>query len=64
MLIQAELNLKNELIDLYHFDIALRMKNSIMAPTIELDKISFLLKVAEEENMTHDEMYIQLRDRF
>jgi hypothetical protein len=42
----------------------LRVKNALLTPNIELDKISFLLKVAEEEHLTHDQTYIQLRERF
>jgi hypothetical protein len=63
-LTQAELNLKTELTDLYHLEITMRMKNALLTPNLELDKISFLLKVAEEESLTHDSMYLQLRDRF
>ena len=42
----------------------LRVKNALLTPNLELDKISFLLKVAEEEHLTHDQLYIQLRERF
>ncbi len=48
LLTVAELSLKTELVDLYHLEIMLRMKNALLTPNIELDKIGFLLKVAEE----------------
>ena len=64
ILMQAELNLKSELIDIYHLEIALRMKNALLTPNMELEKINKLLHFAEEENMIHDEMYIQLRERY
>lgn len=60
----AELNLKTELVDLYHLEIQIRMKNALLTPSTDLEKIGFLLKVAEEENLTHDPMYITLKDRF
>ena len=43
---QAELNLKSELIDIYHLEIALRMKNALLTPGMELDKINKLLHFA------------------
>ena len=58
------MNLKSELVELYHLEIMLRMKNAILTPSMELEKIGFLLKVAEEENMTHDDMYLTLKERF
>ena len=36
VLVQAELNLKSELIDLYHLEIALRMKNAMLLPGADL----------------------------
>lgn len=60
----AELNLNTELVDLYHLEIQIRMKNALLTPNTDLEKIGFLLKVAEEENLTHDPMYITLKDRF
>jgi len=32
----------------------LRVKNALLTPNLELDKIGFLLKVAEEEHLTHE----------
>lgn len=40
------------------------MKNALLTPGMELDKINKLLHFAEEENMIHDDMYIQLRERY
>lgn len=60
----AELNLKTELVDLYHLEIQIRMKNALLSANTDLEKIGFLLKVAEEENLTHDAMYITLKERF
>jgi hypothetical protein len=64
VLMAAELNLKTELVDLYHLEILIRMKNALLTPNLELDKIGFLLKFAEEESLTHDNMYIVLKERF
>lgn len=43
----AELSLKTELIDLYHLEIQIRMKNALLTSNTDLEKIGFLLKVAE-----------------
>ena len=61
---QAELNLKTELTDLYHLQINLRMKNALLTPSLQLDKISFMLKLAEEQNLIHDSIYLSLKNRF
>lgn len=40
------------------------MKNAILTPNLELDKIGVLIKFAEEENLIHDNMYKTLKERF
>ena len=34
ILVQAELSLKTELVDIYHLEIAIRMKNALLTPNL------------------------------
>lgn len=40
------------------------MRTALLSPNLELDKINTLLKFAEEENLTHVETYIALKDKY
>jgi hypothetical protein len=40
------------------------MRTALLSPNLELEKINTLLKFAEEENLTHVETYIALKDKY
>ncbi len=40
------------------------MRSSLISPGLDLEKINTLLKFAEEENLTHTETYISLKEKF
>jgi hypothetical protein len=40
------------------------MRTSLISPGLDLEKISTLLKFAEEESLTHTEAYISLKEKY
>ena len=46
MLGEAEVDLRTELVELYHSEIVNRMRTSVLSPNIDLEKMNTLLKFA------------------
>ena len=40
------------------------MRTSLLSPGLDLDKINFQLKYAEEEGLAHTETYIALKEKY
>jgi len=63
-LVEAEISLENELKELYHAEICVRMQKMVITSNAELDKMNKLLKFAEEEGLNHISTYRRLKSKF